>query len=85
MSQQWDQGRNKNVSGNKWTHNNPKPRAHSEGNPERDVHNNTGLHKEGKKISNKQLNPALTRTKRKTTNNSQNKYKEGNKSRSGQN
>ena len=48
MDQQWDQGRNQKVSGNKWklTQNNPKPMGHSKGNTEREVHSNTGLTKE---------------------------------------
>ena len=36
MGEEWDQGRNQKVSGNKWklTHNNPKLMGHSEGSPE---------------------------------------------------
>ena len=47
MGQEWDQGRNQKVSGNKWkwTHNNPKLMGHGEGSSEREVHNNTGLSK----------------------------------------
>ena len=48
MGEQWDQGRNQKVSGNKWkwTHNAPKPMKHSKGSSEREVHSNTGLPKE---------------------------------------
>ena len=35
---------------------------HSEGSPEREVHSNTGLLKKDRNISNKQPNPASTRT-----------------------
>ena len=53
------------FSGNKWkwTHNNPTPMGHSKCSPEREVHNNTGLPKQDRKISNKQLNPTSTRTR----------------------
>ena len=36
--------------------------AHSKGNPEREVHSDTGLHKKSRNISNKQPNPTPTRT-----------------------
>ena len=41
------------VSGNKWkwTHNDPKSMGQSEGSPEREVHSNTGVPKEDRKIS----------------------------------
>ena len=47
MGQQWDQGRNQKVYGNKWkwTHNNLKPMGHSKDGPEREVHSDTGLPK----------------------------------------
>ena len=47
MGQEWDQGGNQKVSGNKWkwTHNNPKPMGHSKSSPEREVHSDTGLPK----------------------------------------
>ena len=67
MGQEWDQGRNQKVSGNKWksTHNNPKLMGHSEGSPERKVHN-TGQPKKDRNISNKQPNPTSTKTWRTT-------------------
>ena len=45
MGQEWDEGINQKLSGNKWewTHNNPKLMEHSEGSPEKEVHSNTGL------------------------------------------
>ena len=57
MGGEWDQGRNKKVSGNKWkwTHNNSKPRRHSKGRPEREVHSDTSLPQEDRKISNNNL------------------------------
>ena len=72
--------RNQKVSGNKWkwTHNNPKLTGHSEGSPEKEVHSNTGLPKNNRKISNKQPNPTPTRTRGTTTKKTQSKYKEGN-------
>ena len=51
--------------------------GHSEGSPEREVHNNTGLTKKDRNISNKQPNPTPTRTQG-TTKTTQNKQKEGN-------
>ena len=39
-----------------------KPMEHNKGNPERDVHSNTGLHKRNRNISNKQPNHTPTRT-----------------------
>ena len=50
MGQQWDQGQNQKVSGNKgkWTHNNSKTMGYNEGSPEREVHSDTGLSKEDK-------------------------------------
>ena len=66
MGQEWDQGRNKKVSENKWkwTHNNPKLIGYS---PEREVHSDTGLPKKDRNISNKQPNPMPTKTRRTTT------------------
>ena len=53
--------------------------GHSKGNPEREVHSNTGLPKKDRKISNKQPNPTSARTGGKTTTNRvQSKKKEGN-------
>ena len=52
--------------------------GHSEGNPEREVHSNTGLPKKDPNISNKQPNPTPTRTQGRTTKTAQSKYKEGN-------
>ena len=62
----------------KWTHNNPKPMRHSEGSSEREVHSYTGLPKKNRNISNRQPNPAPTRTRWTTTQTTQSKYKEGN-------
>ena len=45
--------------------------GHSEGNPEREVHSNTGLPKKDPHISNKQPNPTPTRTQGTTTNTAQ--------------
>ena len=75
MGQEWDQGINEKVSGNKWkwTHNNPKPMGHSEGSPEKQVHSNIGLPKKNTNISNKQPNPTSTRTQRTTTKTAQSK------------
>ena len=75
MGQEWDQGRNQKVSGNKWkwTHNNPKPMGHNKGNPEIEVHSNTGLPKKNRNISNKQPKPRLTRTQGTTTKTAQTK------------
>ena len=50
---------------------------HSKGNPEREVHSNTGLPKKNRNISNKQHNPTLTRTGG-TTETTQSKQKKGN-------
>ena len=63
------------VSGNKWTwtHNNPKPMGHREGSLEREVHSNTGLPKEDRKISNKQPNFTPKRTRGTITNKAQRK------------
>ena len=44
----------------------------------REVHSNTGLPKEDKKVSNKQPNPTSTRTRGTTANKTQSKQKEGN-------
>ena len=57
------------VSGNKWkcVLNNPKLIGHSEGSPKREVHSDTDLPKNNRKISNKQLNSTSTRTGRTTT------------------
>ena len=41
--------------------------GHRKGSPEREVHSDTGLLKEDRKISNKQPNSKSTRTIRKTT------------------
>ena len=73
----WDQGRNQKVSQNKWkwTHN-PKPMGHSKSSPKREVHSNTGLPKEDRKISNKQPNPTSKRTRGTTTNKAQSRQKE---------
>ena len=80
MGEEWDQGRNQKLSGNKpkWTQNNPKPMGHNKGSPEREVHSHTGLPKKNRNISNKQRNPTPTRTWGTTTKTTQSKYKEGN-------
>ena len=52
--------------------------GHSEGSPEREVHSNTGLPKQDRNISHKQLNPTPTRTGGTTTKTAQSKQKEGN-------
>ena len=67
-------GRNEIVSGNKgkWTHNNPKPMGHSKGSPEREVHSDTGLPKQNRKISNQQPN-LTSKITRGTTNKAQSK------------
>ena len=59
------QGRNKKVPGNKWkwTHNNPKPMGHSKGGLQREIHNNTSIPKEDRKISNTQLHSTSIRTR----------------------
>ena len=44
---------------------------HNEGSPEREVHSNTGLPKEDRKISKKQPNPTLKRTRGTTINKAQ--------------
>ena len=79
MGQEWDQGKNEKVSGNKWkwTHN-PKLVGHSYDSPEREVHSDIGLPKKDRNLSNKQPNPTLTRTWGATTKTTQRKYKEGN-------
>ena len=46
--------------------------------PEREVHGNTGLPKEDRKISNKQPYPTLERITRTTTKKAQSEQKEGN-------
>ena len=81
MGQEWDQGRNQKLSGNKWkqTHNNTEMMGHREGSPERKVHSDTGLPKKDKNISNKQPNPTPTKSQEKTTKTSHSRYKEGNK------
>ena len=73
MGQEWDQGRNQKVSGNKqkWTH--TTQNLPSEGSPEREVHSHTGLPKKDRHISNKQPNPTSTRTRRITTKTAQSK------------
>ena len=75
MGQEWDQGGNQKVSGNKWkwTHNNPKLMGHREGSPDREVHSDTGLPKKNRNISNKQPNCTYTRTGGKTTKTAQSK------------
>ena len=47
--------------------------GHRESSPEREVHSNTGLPKEGRNTSNKQSNPISTRTRGTTTNKAQSK------------
>ena len=54
-------------------HNNPKPTGHNEGSPETEGHSNTGLPKNHRNISNKQSNPASTRSGRTITNKTQSK------------
>ena len=51
---------------------------HRKDRPEIEVHNNTGLPKKDRKLSNKQPNPTSTRTRVRTTNKAQNRWKEGN-------
>ena len=65
MGQQLDEGRNQILSWNKWkwTHNNLKPMGHRKGSPGREVHSNTGLPKEDRRISNKWPNPTSPRTR----------------------
>ena len=46
---------------------------HRKDRPEIEVHNNTGLPKKDRKLSNKQPNPTSTRTGGTTTNKDQNK------------
>ena len=41
--------------------------GHSKGNTERDIHSNTGLPKEERKIANKEPNPTSKRTREKMT------------------
>ena len=80
MGQQWDQGRNQEVSGNKWkwTHNDLKPMGPSEGSPERKVHSYTGLPKENRNISNKQCTPTSIRTRGTAKNKAQSKERHRN-------
>ena len=52
--------------------------GNSKSSPEREVHNDKGLPKKNRNISNKQPNPTTTRTQGVTTKTTQNKYKEGN-------
>ena len=52
--------------------------GHSEGSPEREFHNDTGLPKTDRNISNKQPNPTFPRTGGMTTKTAQSKQKEGN-------
>ena len=59
-------------------HNNPKSMGPSEGSPEREVHSNTGLPKEDRKISNKYSNPTSRRTRETATNKALSGWKEGN-------
>ena len=51
---------------------------HSKNSIEREVHNDTGLPKKDRNISNKQPNPTSIRTRGTTTKTTQSKYKEGN-------
>ena len=60
-------------------HNNQKPVGYSGSSPEREVHNNTGLPKEDRKISNKLHNPTSKRARGTTINKAQSEYKERNK------
>ena len=75
MGQGWDQGRNEKVSGNKWkwTHNTRKLMGHSKGSPERVDHNDTGLPKKNRNISNKQPKTTLTRSGGQTAKTAQSK------------
>ena len=70
----------KKVSGNKskWMHNNQKPMGHSKGSAEREVHSNSSLPKEHRKISNKQPNPTSRRTTGTITTKAQTEKKEEN-------
>ena len=52
--------------------------GHSKGSPEREVHNDIGIPKKNKNISNKQPNPIPTRTQGTTRKTAQSKQKEGN-------
>ena len=52
--------------------------GHSKGTPEREVHNNTGLPKKNRHISNRQPNLEPTNPQGTTTKTAQSKYKEGN-------
>ena len=58
------------VPGNKWkwTYNSPKLMRHSKNSIEREVHNDTGLPKKDRNISNNQPNPTSTRTTGTTAN-----------------
>ena len=82
MGQQWGQGRNQKVLGNKWKwHNDQKPIGHSESSPEREVYSIIDLPKEERKILKKQPNPTskrTTKTTTTTTNKAQSEKKEGN-------
>ena len=49
---------------------------HRENCPEMEVHSNTGLPREDRKISNKQPNPTPKRTRRTTINKAHSKHKE---------
>ena len=64
--------KSKKVSGNKEkrTHN-PKLMGHSKGSPDREVHSNTSLPKEDRKISSKQPNSTSIRTRGTTTHKAQ--------------
>ena len=75
MSQEWDQGRNQKVSGNKWkwTHNNPKIMGHREGSPGREVHSDTGLPKKIETFQIKKPNLMPTRTQGRTKKTTQSK------------
>ena len=52
--------------------------GHSKGDPEREVHSNTGLPKKNRNSSNKQSNHTPTRTRETTTKTPQSKEKGGN-------
>ena len=67
--QEWDLGRNQEVSGNKWKwiHSNSQLMGHRESTPEREIHSDTGQPKKDRKFSNKQHNPTPTRAQRTTT------------------
>ena len=57
----------KYLETNENEHTTTQTHGYREGSPEREVHSNTGLSKEDRKISNKQPNPTSTRTRGTTT------------------